>query len=68
MMKREQAEGNFKIAEYYEKRRKWDGAEIYYNEAVDLAPETEIGTKALQRLDEVKRKREAMEAAKEADK
>ena len=68
MMKREQAEGNFKIAEYYEKRRKWAGAEIYYNEAADLVPDTEIGTKALQRLDEVKRKREAMEAAKEADK
>ena len=40
-MKVEQARGNLKIARYYEKRRKWASANIYYNEVKDLAPGTD---------------------------
>lgn len=31
-----QAEGNYRIARYYEKKRRLDGALIYYNEVVDI--------------------------------
>ena len=33
---RVQASGSYRIARYYEKRRRYDGALIYYNEVVDL--------------------------------
>ena len=31
-LKAVEALGNFRIAEYYEKQKKWDGALVYYNE------------------------------------
>lgn len=33
---RVQADGNYRIARYYEKKRKLDGALVYYNEVVDI--------------------------------
>ena len=52
-MKTEQARGSITVAEFYEKRKKWKGAEIYYNEAVKLAPDSEHGIKAKARLAEI---------------
>ena len=54
-MKLEQARGNFNIARYYEKRKKWRGAEIYYDQAYRLAPDSEYGEKSKQRLAEIKK-------------
>ena len=54
-MKLEQARGNFNIARYYEKRKKWRGAEIYYDQANRLAPDSEYGEKSKQRLAEIKK-------------
>src|SRR5207245_2047358 len=33
-LRTEQARGNFEIAKFYEKRRKWGGALVYYNEVL----------------------------------
>ena len=33
-LKGDQARGNFDIARFYEKRKKWEGARIYYNEVL----------------------------------
>ena len=52
-MKVEQARGNLKIARYYEKRRKWASANIYYNEVKDLAPGTDYAETALQKIAEL---------------
>ena len=58
-LKAEQARGNFMIARFYEKYKKWDAAKIYYNEVVNLslgetnAPYAAAATK---RIDELKQK------------
>ena len=49
-MKTEQARGMITIAEFYEKKKKWHGAKIYYNEAFDLAPDSKHGQLATERL------------------
>lgn len=54
-LKVEQARGNFKIAEFYEKRKKWSGALIYYNEVVLAVPETPAAAEARRRIDSLKK-------------
>jgi outer membrane protein assembly factor BamD len=52
-LKNEQARGNFDIAEYYEKERRWASAKIYYNEVVNLLlndPNSDYAVQARQRL------------------
>ena len=63
-MKVEQARGNLKVARYYEKRGKWAGANIYYNEVKDLAPGTEYAETALQKIAELQPR---IDAVKESD-
>ena len=41
-LKGDQARGNFDIARFYEKRKKWDGARIYYNEVLLLDPNSNV--------------------------
>jgi outer membrane protein assembly factor BamD len=59
-LKYEQARGNIAIAEFYEKRRRWEAAGKYYNEVVnhDLLdkPDSPQALKALQRLDAIKKR------------
>ena len=54
-LKAEQARGNFKIAQFYEKRKKWSGALIYYNEVVLQVPETPAAAEARKRIDALKK-------------
>lgn len=56
-LKLEQARGSFEIAKFYEKRRKWDGALVYYNEVQRLDPGSSYGADALKRIDEIKKTR-----------
>jgi outer membrane protein assembly factor BamD len=49
-LKAEQARGNFRIAEFYEKERKWDGALVYYNYVADRSKGTPLAAQALQRV------------------
>jgi outer membrane protein assembly factor BamD len=53
-LKGDQARGNYDIARYYEKRKKWDGARIYYNEVLLLDPNSKYATEARQRIDQLK--------------
>ena len=62
-MKVEQARGNLKIARYYEKRKKWAGANIYYNEVKDLAPGTEYAAIALQKIAELQPRLDAQKTS-----
>jgi outer membrane protein assembly factor BamD (BamD/ComL family) len=59
-LKSEQARGNFAIAHFYEKRKKWEGARIYYNEVLLQDPNSPYAAEARQRIDQLKqRPREA---------
>ena len=53
-MKAQQVEGNFKIAQFYEKSRKWAGAVVYYNEVLQLDPNSSYATPARQRIEILK--------------
>jgi outer membrane protein assembly factor BamD len=53
-MKKEQARGVMRIAEYYDKDHKYDAAMIYYNNVIQQFPNTELATKASARVDELK--------------
>ena len=59
-LKYEQARGNIAIAEFYEKRRRWEAASKYYNEVVnhDLLdkPDSPQALLALERLDAIKKR------------
>lgn len=54
-LKAEQARGSFKIAQFYEKRKKWNGALIYYNEVVLAVPETPAAAEARKRIEVLKK-------------
>jgi outer membrane protein assembly factor BamD len=52
----EQARGNLQIARFYEKRRRWTGALVYYNEVVLRDPESPYAAEAKQRITEIKQR------------
>jgi outer membrane protein assembly factor BamD len=52
-LKSDQARGTFDIARFYEKRHKWNGARIYYNEVLLLDPHSTYATEARQRIDQI---------------
>jgi len=52
----EQARGNFEIAKFYEKYKKWNGAMVYYNEVVVQDPNSPYATEARQRIDILKQR------------
>jgi outer membrane protein assembly factor BamD len=57
-LRQEQARGNFQIARFYEKNKKWKAAETYYNEVVNLTlddPKSAYGAQARHRIDELKK-------------
>jgi outer membrane protein assembly factor BamD len=58
-LKGEQAHGNFEIAKFYEKSRKWNGALVYYNEALLRDPNSPYAAEARQRLDAIKKRTQA---------
>ncbi len=53
-MKMEQVRGNFKIAQYYEKTKRWAGAVVYYNEVLQLDPNSTYAAQARQRIETLK--------------
>jgi len=55
-LKGEQARGSYEIARYYEKRRRWNGALIYYNEVLQKDPDSKFATEAKQRIEQLKSK------------
>lgn len=61
-LREEQARGNFEVARYYEKRKQWDGARIYYNEVLLQGPNSPYANEARQRIDQLRQR--AQEAGK----
>ena len=55
-LKEEQARGNFDVAQFYEKHKKWEGARIYYNEVLLQDPNSPYATEARQRIDQLKQR------------
>jgi len=55
-LKVEQARGNFQTAKYYEKRRKWNGALVYYNEVVLQDPNSALAAEARKSIDAIKQR------------
>ncbi len=55
-LKTEQARGSFQIAKFYEKKKKWNGALVYYNEVQLLDPDSPYATEAQQRIFALKKK------------
>ena len=55
-LKSEQARGSFQIAKFYEKKKKWNGALVYYNEVQLLDPDSAYATEAQQRIIALKKK------------
>jgi outer membrane protein assembly factor BamD len=53
-LKSEQVLGNFKIAQFYERYKKWAGAVVYYNEVLQLDPNSPYAEPARQRIEELK--------------
>ena len=53
-LKAEQVRGNFEIAQFYEKSRKWAGAVVYYNEVLQLDPNSRYAAQARQRIESLK--------------
>jgi len=55
-LKSEQARGNFQIAKFYEKRKRWNGALVYYNEVLVQDPNSPYANEARLRIDELKKR------------
>jgi len=53
-LKAEQVRGNFQIAQYYEKGKKWNGALVYYNEVLQVDPNSPYAAPARQRIESLK--------------
>jgi outer membrane protein assembly factor BamD (BamD/ComL family) len=62
-LKTEQSRGNFSIAKYYEKKKRWDGALIYYNESVLKDPNSPYADQARQRIETIKARKVAQAAS-----
>jgi outer membrane protein assembly factor BamD len=53
-LKAEQVRGNFQIARFYEKSKRWNGALVYYNEVLQLDPNSPYAASARQRIESLK--------------
>ncbi len=60
----EQSRGSFSIAKYYEKRKRWDGALIYYNESVLKDPASKFAEVARERIEAIKARQVAQAASR----
>src|SRR5688572_17261524 len=55
-LKMEQARGSMIVARFYEKKRQWDGALVYYNEVLIRDPQSEYAEEAKQRIEQIKQR------------
>ncbi len=58
----EQARGNLKIAQFYEKRKRYEGALVYYNEVLQVLrgePNSPYVEQAKKKIDEILRRKQA---------
>jgi outer membrane protein assembly factor BamD len=67
-LKTEQARGCFAIAKFYEKRKRWNGALIYYNEVLVKDPDSTYAIEAKQHIEALKKRTTAAAATAPAKK
>jgi outer membrane protein assembly factor BamD len=60
-LRTEQARGSYQVARFYEKKKKWKAALIYYNEVLNKDPNSAYAKEARQRLVEIKKRTEGLE-------
>jgi outer membrane protein assembly factor BamD len=53
-LKAEQVRGSFQIARFYEKNHKWAGAVVYYNDVLQIDPNSPLAAQARQRIEVLK--------------
>ena len=51
LLRTEQARGSFQVAKFYDKRKRYEGARIYYNECLSLDPNSPFAETARKRLE-----------------
>jgi len=54
-LKSEQARGSYEIARYYERRGKWEGAKIYYNDVLAKDANSPFAEESRRRIDAINR-------------
>jgi outer membrane protein assembly factor BamD len=62
-LRTEQARGSFQTARFYEKKRRYDGALIYYNEVRIKDPDSKFASEALARMEAIKKRQAAKPVA-----
>jgi outer membrane protein assembly factor BamD len=55
-LRTEQANGSYRIARFYEKRKRWSGALVYYNEVLVKDPNSKNAAIARERIEALKKK------------
>ena len=55
-LRTEQARGAYEVAKFYEKKHRWDGALIYYNEVLLKDARSQYAEEARLRIDAIKKK------------
>ena len=60
-LRSEEARGNFSIAQYYEKNKKWESARIYYNAAYAIDANSALGIRSRLRIEALKNRAPAPE-------
>ena len=53
-LRAEQMRGSYEIARFYEKSKKWNGALVYYNEVLQLDPNSSYAARARERIQALK--------------
>jgi outer membrane protein assembly factor BamD len=54
-LRNERAHGSYEVARFYEKRHRWAGALVYYNEVIVLGPESPYADQARERIESLQR-------------
>jgi outer membrane protein assembly factor BamD len=62
-LRTEQARGSLIVARFYEKKRQWDGALVYYNEVLIRDPQSKYADEAKQRIEEIKQRQQTVQTA-----
>jgi outer membrane protein assembly factor BamD len=63
-LRTEQARGSLIVARFYEKKKQWDGALVYYNEVLIRDPQSKFAEEARQRIDQIKRRQNIKTASR----
>jgi outer membrane protein assembly factor BamD len=62
-LRTEQARGSMIVARFYEKKRQWDGALVYYNEVLIRDPQSKYADEAKQRIEQIKERQQTVQTA-----